>query len=97
MDLTPEQKAEAQRLFETLRASTEKDLWAMAELLASKAGGELLGKTEFEVRDRVHRIGALAIESALAGRKKGGTKGAASRATNAIAGPASSGTKPGDS
>jgi hypothetical protein len=97
MALTPEQQAEAERLFEVLRASTEKDLWAMAELLASKADGDLLGRTEFEVRDRVHRIGARAIESALAGRKKGGIKGAASPAANATAGPASSATRPGDS
>ena len=97
MDLTPEQQAEAKRLFEVLRASTEQDLWALAELLASKSDGELFGPTEFAVRDRVHRIGAKAIEGALAGRKKGGIRGAASRATNATVGPASSGTKPGDS
>jgi hypothetical protein len=97
MDLTPEQQAEAKRLFEILRASTEKDLWAMAELLASKSDGELLGKTEFEVRDRVHRIGAKAIEGALAGRKKGGTRGAASPAAGATAGPGSTGTRAGDS
>jgi hypothetical protein len=34
----------------------------------------LLGQTEFEVRDRVHQIGAKAIETALDERKKGGTK-----------------------
>jgi hypothetical protein len=97
MDLTPEQQAAARRLFEVRRASTEQDLRALAELLASKSDGEVLGRTEFEVRDRVHRIGAKAIEGALAGRKKGGTKGAASRAANATAGPASSDTEPGDS
>jgi hypothetical protein len=37
----------------------------------------LLGATEFEVRDRVHKIGAKAIEIAVNGRKKGGIRGRA--------------------
>lgn len=97
MDLTPDQEAEAQRLFELLRAKTDADLLALARLLAGKADGELFGRTEFEVRDRVHAIGAAALESALAGRKKGGTKAAASRARGATGRPGSSGTKLGGS
>ena len=57
--LTPEQSAEADRI---------------AEMLASKPDHQLLGKTEFEVRDRVHKIGAKALETALNERKKGATK-----------------------
>ena len=49
----------------------------MARLLVSKQDHELLGATEFEIRDRVHKLGAHAIESALKERKKGGTKGRA--------------------
>jgi WD40 repeat protein len=49
----------------------------VARLLASKPDPQLLGRTEFEVRDQVHAIGAKAIETALAERKKGGTKGRA--------------------
>lgn len=75
--LSAEQEAEAQRIFEVLQASTQQDLRALARLLASKPDRELLGKTEFEVRDRVHAIGARAIETALSERKKGGTKGRA--------------------
>ena len=44
---------------------------SLAELLASKPDDQLLGQTEFEVRDRVHGIGAKAIEAALDERKKG--------------------------
>ena len=47
---------------------------AIAELLVSKPDHQILGPTEFEVRDHVHRIGAKAIEAALQGRKKGATK-----------------------
>ena len=47
----------------------------LTQLLASKPDNKLLGKTEFEVRDAVRRIGAKAIETALNERKKGGIKG----------------------
>ncbi len=72
--LTPEQQAEADRLTELLMKSAAEEIRAIAELLASKPDNKLLGKTEFEVRDRVHKIGAKAIETALNERKKGGTK-----------------------
>jgi hypothetical protein len=75
--LSPEQEAEAERIFAVLQAGTQQDLRALARLLASKPDRELLGKTEFEVRDRVHQIGAKAIETALSERKKGGTSGRA--------------------
>lgn len=94
MDLTPAQRAEAERLDEALRAATDADLRALAELLASKADGEIFGRAEFEVRDRVHRIGAKAVELTLAGRKKGGTSGPAPAARPAAAPPSSSATPP---
>jgi hypothetical protein len=72
--LNPEQDAEAERLFQTLRPVIEAELRQMTRLLASKPDDQLLGKTEFEVRDLVHRIGAKAIETALNERKKGGIK-----------------------
>jgi hypothetical protein len=73
----PDQEAEAQRIYQLLKQSCDQDLLALARLLASKPDRELLGKTEFEVRDRVHEIGAKAVETALSERKKGGTKGRA--------------------
>jgi hypothetical protein len=72
--LSAEQEAEAQRIFQILKSTTDDDLLALARLLASKKDRDLLGQTEFEVRDRVHQIGAKAIETALDERKKGGTK-----------------------
>jgi hypothetical protein len=63
------------RIFRSLRQAAEADLQQLADLLASKPDRQLLGKTEFEVRDLVHRIGAKAFETALEERKKGGTKG----------------------
>ena len=75
--LTPEQAIEAERLFQVLRPAVEDELRRLTQLLASKPDDKLLGRTEFEVRDLVHKIGAKAIETALNERKKGGTKGPA--------------------
>ena len=75
--LTPEQAEQAERIFQSLRQAVESDLRSLAELLASQPDRQLLGQTEFEVRDRVHKIGARAIETALNQRKKGGTEGPA--------------------
>ena len=72
--LSSEQDAEAERLFHFLRPAIEAELRQMTRLLASKPDDKLLGKTEFEVRDRVHTIGAKVIEAALNERKKGATK-----------------------
>src|SRR5438132_5248234 len=81
--LTPEQEAEAQRLADLILEKTKEETLRNARLLVGKADHELLGATEFEVRDRVHRIGAFALETALNERKKGGTAGRASPARTA--------------
>ena len=76
-DLTPAQLLEAERIFEAMRQATEDEHWQIAQLLASKPDGQIFGATEYQVRDLTHKIGAKAIETALAGRKKGGTSGPA--------------------
>lgn len=75
--LTPEQADRAEQIFDSLRQATEADLRGIAELLACKEDSQLLGPTEFEVRDRVHTIGAKALQTALNQRKKGDTEGRA--------------------
>jgi hypothetical protein len=74
LPLTPDQAALSDRIYQSLRQAADSDLRALADLLASKPDHQLLGKAEFEVRDRVHRIGAKAFETALDERKKGGTR-----------------------
>ena len=71
--LTPEQEAEARRIEARLLELIRGDLRELAEMLASTPDRQLLGQAEFAVRDRVHRIGARALETSLAGRKRGGT------------------------
>ena len=75
--LTPEQVEQAERIYQSLRQAVESDLRTLAESLASKPDRQIFGQTEFEVRDRVHKIGAKAIEAAQDERKKGGTEGPA--------------------
>ena len=75
--LTPDQAADAERIYQALRQASEDEHWRIAQLLASKPDSQLLGQTEYEVRDLVHRTGAKAIQAALDGRKKGGTGGRA--------------------
>jgi hypothetical protein len=73
-NLTPEQQSEAERIFEVLQVASKEEQWRIAQLLASKRDDQIFGQTEYEVRDLVHKIGAKAIQTALQGRKKGGTK-----------------------
>jgi hypothetical protein len=77
LNLTPEQEAQALRLTDQIMARTREEVLQMNRLLMSKRDSELLGPSEFEIRDRVHDLGAKVIEAALNERKKGGTKGRA--------------------
>jgi len=73
-ELTPEQTAEAERIYEELRRDSDGELRRIARLLASKSDSQLFGATEYEVRDLVHEVGAKAMRTAAEGRKKGGTR-----------------------
>ena len=90
-DLTPAQQAEADRLLSGMLRAAEGDLRELAELLASTDDSNTFGATEFTVRDIALRVGAKAVETALAERKKGGTTGAADPAPPAARRPSSSG------
>jgi hypothetical protein len=74
LPLTPDQAELSDRIYQSLRQAADADLRLLADLLASKPDRQLLGQTEFEVRDLVHKIGAKAFETALDERKNGGTK-----------------------
>lgn len=74
MDLNASQKEEAERLFQLLQGPFLDEARRLAELLASKDNARLLGRTEFELRDALHRLGAATLQTALQERKKGGTR-----------------------
>jgi hypothetical protein len=90
-ELTPDQQAESDRIFAALQQAAADDLRALADVLATKDDSNTFGATEFTVRDIVLRVAARAVETALEGRKKGGTTGPAGPAPTAAKPPASSG------
>jgi hypothetical protein len=73
-DLTPAQEAQAQRIFQALQGPFLDEARRLARLMAAKPDAQLLGATEAQVRDRVHDLGARALEAALNERKKGATR-----------------------
>ena len=73
-ELTPEQEAHAQELAKVVLEAMEQDVLQMTRLLASKPDHQVLGQTEFQVRDIVHQIGAKAIQAELDARQKKATK-----------------------
>ena len=75
LPLTSDQAELSERIYHSLRQAADADLRCLADVLASKPDRQLLGQTEFEVRDLVHKIGATALETALDERKKGGIRG----------------------
>ena len=77
LSLTAEQRAEAARIKASVLPEIEKEIELMAVMLASRSTGEFLGKTEFDLRDCCHEIGARVLQAAFDQRKKGGTKGRA--------------------
>jgi hypothetical protein len=68
-DLTPEQEAQAQELAAAITEAIADDVLRIARLLAAKDGRHAFGRTEFQLRDLVHRIGAKALEASLAQKK----------------------------
>lgn len=64
--------AEEQRIYELLQEACDDDIRRMAKLLAGKGDSNLFGQTEFDLRDRVHALGAKALETVANERQKKG-------------------------
>jgi hypothetical protein len=67
--LTEEQERQAQELEIKIRLVFDREAKALARLLVSKADKDLFGNTEFEVRDRLLRVGASVYEEHLREKK----------------------------
>src|SRR5436305_1779377 len=88
--LSPEHEAQAQALYQRFKERFDAEALRLARLMASKGDAHLLGDTEFQVRDRVHSLGAQVLHITLEERKKGGTKVPAPTARAAAKRPAAS-------
>lgn len=62
--------SEKERIKAIFMAAAEREADSVAELLASTATGDLLGKTEFALRDAVLKLGAQTLEGAANERAK---------------------------
>ena len=69
--LTPQEEADAQALAAGIQEKIAAEVLEMARDLAACEDHELLGSGEFAIRDRVHRMGAQALEATVNARKKG--------------------------
>ena len=72
MGVDPNLTAEEQMVYDRLKPLFEQEALRMAKALAAKADHELFGQNEFEVRDRVHELGAKSLEIAANERQKRG-------------------------
>ena len=75
VELSADQQAEADRIYQRIRGAFEEEARRLANLMASKGDGQIFGKTEFELRDRVHALGAEVLEATAAERSKKGLPG----------------------
>lgn len=75
VELTAEQEQEADAIFQRVQAAFTDELRHMSRLMASKETRHLFGKTEFQLRDRVHSLGATLLEAAAEERAKKGVSG----------------------
>jgi hypothetical protein len=64
--------AEEQVLYERLGPLFEQERMRMAKALTAKRDHELLGQNEFEMRDRLHALGAQVLAAAANERQKKG-------------------------
>jgi hypothetical protein len=72
--LSPEQEAEALRIAAIIAKRAQEETLLIVRIMMSKPDAQLLGATEFEVRDRAHNLAAFAMQTVLNERKKGATK-----------------------
>lgn len=96
VSLSPEQQAEADRIYSALLSAAAEDIRALANQMATTTDATIFGENEFTLRDIILRVAAKGVEIALEGRKKGGTRGPVEAATAAGNRPVSSagGAKP---
>lgn len=72
--LDAEERAESERLYEVLKGAFDQELRRVCDVFVGKQAGQLFGKTEFELRDRMLQLGAKTLETVVnQQRKKGGT------------------------
>ena len=76
LELTLEEEAAAERIYQSLKSEADAQLRNMARMLAAQPPRELLGRGQFKLRDMLHELGANVLETATNEQaKKGGLSG----------------------
>jgi len=70
--LNAEQQAEAELIYERIRGAFDAEARRLAELMASKETRQIFGETEYQIRDRVHALGAEVLAATAEERVKKG-------------------------
>jgi hypothetical protein len=70
--LSAEQQAEAELIYERIRGAFDAEARRLAELMASKETRHIFGETEYQIRDRVHALGAEVLAATAEERVKKG-------------------------
>lgn len=78
--MTSEELAEVQRIHDVVLKALDKDIWQIAQFMATRRDDQLFGETEFTLREKALRMGAQALQATVNDRKKRATKAAASSA-----------------
>jgi hypothetical protein len=82
-NLTPDQHLEAEHYHALFLQIAQREAARLGQLIATSPDNQLLGTTEFALRDLLHQMGAAFLAAALEERKKGGTTAPASSAPTA--------------
>ena len=72
-----EELVETERVIGLVMKAIEDDVRQMAKSIVSRRDDELLGRGEFDLRDKVLKAACHILEAAINDRKKGGTEAAA--------------------
>jgi hypothetical protein len=87
--LTPEQQEHARILAQEALKAAQAEIQRMAELLASKPDDQVLGATEFQIRDLAHKVAARMIQAEIQHREKKVTRAPVPAALTASTRPSS--------
>ena len=69
LHLSAEQEREATILEAKIRSAVDQEISGLARLLVSKSEEDTFGQAEFQIRELVLRMGVLALQEHLRGKK----------------------------
>ena len=82
---TAEELAEVQRIHNVVLEALDQDIWQLAQFMVTRRDDQLLGETEFTLREKALRMGGQALQATE--RIDGGTNRRGCRAARLRTGP----------